>query len=211
MVLGKPGRNGAAVNQPSSGQPAIDSAALQKADSQIRAARIQARAAIVAALILGSIALLQFFWGQKPDEESAPKSVDEIISLDLESTIPATTQGVHVTGKLHHPLPSGQQLWSGQRDTDTAAGDDVFGPGFTVEQLCDILPDGKAFDCGFMQLGDDSYPTKQFAVYVGLADSTTAKELMKWRWEQDSAGNYNHTAPRGYKTPEEPELITRTP
>lgn len=189
--------------------------ATTKARDQIEAAHIQARAAVraaiimgVAAVLAGSFALVQFL-NKTPDESSTPLSADDIVSINpLPDVISASEQGVFLRGKLHKPLPSGKQLWAAQRQSETPDNDDVSGPGFAVSEICDVAADGKTFDCGLMQLGDNSLPSKRFVIYVGLADSGAARNLMWMRWEQDRDGNYAHTAPRGFDSAEA-EIVTR--
>lgn len=147
--------------------------------------------------------------------QSAPKATPSslpasqiVLADDLPDSIPAGGQGVEVRGRLAEALPSGHQLWSAQRQSDGATSDKITGPGFAVSELCDVAQDGKTFDCGFMQLGDDSLPAKRYVVYLGTADSSTARELVKIKVEQERDANWDHTVPRGFNAVA-PQVVTR--
>lgn len=147
--------------------------------------------------------------------QSAPKATPSsmpasqiVLSDDLPDTIPINEQGVEVRGRLAEALPSGHQLWSAQRQSDGPTSDKITGPGFAVSELCDVAQDGKTFDCGLMQLGDDSLPAKRYVVYVGIADSSTAREFVEIRVEQERDDNWGHTVPRGFN-PAAAQVVTR--
>lgn len=132
---------------------------------------------------------------------------------DLPDTIKANEAGVNVKGKLPQSLPSGQQIWVTTRQSAGVSTDGIGGPGFAVSELCDVGRDSKTFDCGLSQLGSDPErgsdrrPLERYAVYVGIADSSTARELVRIRVEQE-ADNWSHTVPPGFNSLP-PQIVER--
>lgn len=140
-----------------------------------------------------------------------PKPVDAssiVLADDLPDTITTDDWGVNVQGRLSGPLPSGTQIWSAARQSPGEDSDGIDGPGFTVTELCDVSEDSTTFNCGLSQLGNDSRPAGRFVVYIGMADSTTARDLLKIRVEQERDDNWAHTVPRGFNALK-PQIVTR--
>jgi hypothetical protein len=126
----------------------------------------------------------------------------EILALDpvlAEEPVAIHTHTVAVDGTLKSPLPSGVQIWIGSEKVNgdqypksptNAFGVDGGGP-------CDVDLRANTFDCHDVYIGRTATTPGNYALFVGLATSSQARNLTELLKKQETKKEYGHAPPAG--------------
>lgn len=184
---------------------------LPRLPSQLRARRrklVRGGGALVTAATLIVVAFLA---GNDVDAEGTPSGVRagaepgttraadylRVESPVEDGALPGQT--LDVGGALLRPLPSGTTIWVATRkvnavDSPAATGADT---GVDNRGPCEV--DGVRWLCAGVNIGDEAEPG-EFAVYVLLADASTARDLVRIIRDQLTTKNYRHRLPASVKS-----------
>ena len=155
---------------------------------------------VVAAVVAGFFGLFQNREGSQ-STTLRPDDVLTVTSLPANGAVVYGDQSVPISGQLKLPLPGGRQIWAASRGAVSASDDgskEV--PGFGVLALCRVAADNKSFDCGLHQLGGENAQPGRYVVWVGLADSNTAQDMLAAMVDQSARGVWSHKAPAGFES-----------
>lgn len=208
---------------------------------EIKSAQIAAWASVVSALIAAGATIVALFISNTLDSQGEEQrriaeavgevrrqlpaanlssvSAEDVISLDIPPHGVLTGPTLNVTGRLNTSLPSGVTIWVAsdnhdpRRNTGTSPNDTV---GIDAGGPCAVDADHRRFDCGEVFIGAEG-EKGEFDIYVGLAESTQARQLVALINEQvcsrpvpQAVGSdgihrrlcteeYDHSAPAGVK------------
>lgn len=179
---------------------------------RIRGAWINAAALILAAVlgavVTGLFAIFLFMLANPSSSQFADVEAVDVLALDPtfdhDVKIGVSDLGVAVSGAVTKSgLPSGTQIWVLSRkvtDDSTDQGALLDSPvGVDSQGPCTVEPTTNRFQCDGVQLGGMG-ETGDYYVFVGLADSNVARQLVELVGYQLTGQGYEHSAPPKFKS-----------